>query len=109
MLRFESLIGNAAADGWVEPARHQSGLEFRRTCDVIQTRPLSPIIGLWVMVWLFQIALKPQLGEKPCSRAATFGVAGGSTGILASQSAGPAEPSIGMQAPRSAVAQHISR
>src|ERR1700761_6450368 len=96
MLRFDCLIGNAFADGCADPALHQSGFSFGRICEVIQTRPFSSIIGLCVIVWLFQIAFGPHDGEKPCGRAVTFGVAGSRTGIFTSLSACVVGSRIGM-------------
>src|SRR6516162_5655399 len=60
ILRFDSAIGNAFAEGCVDPALQKSGFAGGRIWDVNHTRPLSSIIGLWVMVWLFQIGLGPQ-------------------------------------------------
>src|SRR5687767_6271800 len=44
--RAAVLIGNAFADGWLEPFLQNSGLFGWRTRAVNQTRPFSSIIGL---------------------------------------------------------------
>src|SRR5512134_1991396 len=49
------LIGNALADGWLEPFLQKSGLFGWRTRAVNQTRPRSSIIGLWMLALLSQI------------------------------------------------------
>src|SRR5260370_41831232 len=90
-------MGNGFGDGWVEAGLDQSGFAGERICDVSHIRPFLSIIGLCVIVWLFQIVLGPQDGEKPRGRAVTFGVFGSRTGIWTSLSALAAGSSTGIK------------
>src|SRR5215831_2422947 len=58
--RPERLSGKSFADGCVDPALQNAGLSGGRTDDVIHTRPVSSIIGLWTLFLLAQIASSPQ-------------------------------------------------
>ena len=58
--RLACSSGNTFADGCSDPLLQKSGFADGRTRAVNQTRPLSSIIGLWLLVWLSQIGSSPQ-------------------------------------------------
>ena len=78
--RFDSASGNTLAEGWSDPFLQKSGFAGGRTRAVIQTRPFSSIIGLWLLVCASQIGSSPQYGDGPIGASFEDGVLGSRTG-----------------------------
>src|SRR5215831_11200081 len=78
--RWLWLIGKSFADGWSDPARHQSGVCGFRTRAAAHTRPCLSIAKLCTVVLLFQIASSPQYGDAAAGGvSAELGVSGSRT------------------------------
>src|SRR5712671_2838088 len=58
--RFDALIGNAFADGWLDPALQTSGFAAGRMRAANHTRARSSNIRLCGMVWASQSFSSPQ-------------------------------------------------
>src|SRR5215471_21300026 len=54
------LIGNALADGWVDPSLQNACVWFCLTRAAIHTRPWLSMEKLWAFAWLCHMASSPQ-------------------------------------------------
>jgi len=57
--RRDAMVGNAFAEGWLEPCWQNGSVSAGRTCEVNQVRPSWSIMGLCELVWLSQIFSSP--------------------------------------------------
>ena len=58
--RVARSIGNACADGCVEPCLQNAGFSFARIEAASHSRPSRPNIELWLLAWVSQIRSVPQ-------------------------------------------------
>ena len=61
--RPELSTGVSFAEMRLDPALQNAGLSLARMRDVYHSRPCSSNIGLWTVVWLSQMALRPRTVE----------------------------------------------
>ena len=101
--RFDSASGNTLAEGWSDPFLQKSGFAGGRTRAVIQTRPFSSIIGLWLLVCASQIGSSPQYGDGPIGASFEDGVLGSRTGCFTSVAVLCSGSRIGMKSVLSSV------